>query len=172
MTSHPRLKHPLWKLFFVCPQTVPPGSNTLRVSGDNNFKLYLDGVLRSTGNQWWRVVTTPLPDWVGVVAIEADKAAMSNGGIIASDLAGQLWTNTSWRCSNTYLAGWMGAGFNISASPSFMAAYIGANNNGELWETLSQIGNKASWIWTSRIDYNSYTMNATGYCRISLSKCN
>ena len=142
--------------------------NNLSVAADDAYVLYLDGKQVSSGNS--TVKQVPLSNLVGVVAIQGNNSNNDTvAGIIASDSVGLLSTNSSWRCNNAYVNGWMNVGFDDSVWPF---AYAEARLKGGPLTAYqsSELSGNAYWIWTNNFDDHGYPNDANVYCRTELGK--
>ena len=124
--------------------------------------LYIDGVLKhnSSLDGSWVTRQTLLPDDVQVVAIQGVNRA-GTAGIIASDSAGRLWTNFTWRCNNVLIDGWTEVGFDDSGWSFAVAKVL---NGGATYGQMSSFSSFAFWIWTN-FDSSGNPTDQTVYCR-------
>ena len=96
------------------------------------------------------------------------KDVYKNGMILAS-LSNGVVTDSSWKCSSTYQAGWSTASFDDSSWGN--AFEIGTNVATDPWGSVSDISSKAKFIWT--LNYKSWTTrNVDVYCRMKVGKSN
>ena len=148
-------------------------TDVLTLAVDNYYELYFDGVLvvnSTLSYDWHKPKKIQLPTSTSVIAIagynKVEKFTVNPAGIIASDSKGQIWTNSSWRCSNVSVEGWMGVGFNDSDWP--YAAEL-AFNGGEVWTYIPGISTNAKWIWTSKFDATTGSpLDVSIYCRLCI----
>jgi len=113
-------------------------------------------------SEWETTFSMTLVKQPTVLAV-ACQDLLSVGGIHVSGSNG-LRTDGSWRCSNTYRAGWNLAGFDESGwTPAYE---IGANGM-EPWSTrFPNIAADAKWIWTAKDTW--YGRDIMVYCRKTL----
>ena len=147
--------------------------DVLTLTVDDYYLLYFDGVLvanRTSSSQWRTQEKFLLPSSTGVIAIAGINLVVNvppnPAGIIASDSAGQIWTNSSWRCSKLSLDGWMDVGFDDSGWPY---AKEEASNGGGIWQSLSDISTNAKWIWTNNFNAaTGFLLDVSVYCRVCI----
>ena len=120
---------------------------------------------QSNHADWAKVDRLPLPTSLSVLAVQANNTG-GPAGIIASDSAHLVWTNSSWRCTNVSESGWMNVGFNDSAWSC--ANEVGKYGFGPWGKTVSGLNTTASWIWTNGVNSDDTPFYWTIYCRITL----
>ena len=143
-------------------------TDVITVNAVNYYHLFFDGILvasRTSSQQFNQVGKVLLPTFTRVIAIAGINilnVLPGPPGIIASDSTGQFWTNSSWRCSNVLVKGWMDVGFNDSGWPYAMEF------NGEYYlESLSDISANAKWIWTNNFNaITRFPLDWFVYCRM------
>ena len=145
-------------------------TNEITVTAVNYYQLFFDGILvayRSYIDNFQLFGKTLLPTSTRVIAIVGTRTLNfppAPAGIIASDSSGQFWTNSSWRCSNVSVNGWMDVGFNDRGWP--YAIEVSFNGKG-YWESLSDISANAKWIWTNNLNSGTrFPLDMSAYCRM------
>ena len=100
-----------------------------------------------------------------VAIVGVNLGTQNPAGIIAYDSNKRLWTNSSWRCSNTLESGWTTAGFDDSAWPAAKSQFSYGNG---AWGTNAGLtaGSNVYWIWTSGLDNKGNPSDSVVYCRI------
>ena len=147
--------------------------DVLTLTADSYCQLYFDEVFVANITVKYslpQLKKIHLPTSTSVIAIagynQATILQLNPAGIIASDSKGQIWTNSSWRCSNVPVEGWMDVGFDDSDWP--YAAEI-AFNGGDVWTYLSDISTNDKWIWTSQFDARTgWPLDVFIYCRLCI----
>ena len=150
------------------------GGNVFTVTVDNSYTLYLDGKEVSdltNYNDWQYTDYIQLNDTI-LVGIEGINFSDGPAGILAFDSSGRLWTNSSWRCSNVSVDGWMNVGFDDSGWPYAKAeAQNGQGDWGTVFSGSAQdINLNAFWIWTNNFNANGNPVDSTVYCRMPIGK--
>ena len=102
--------------------------------------------------------STELPFYLQVVA-----------GFLASVDDDSLVSDETWKCSAVYTENWMLPSFDDSKWSN--AAISGTNTVSDVHKVLSDISEKAKWIWTAKYN-DSTTIDKTVYCRGYISMCN
>ena len=138
----------------------------MTITTDEIGYIYLNGVQLANAPNYNRYATIDLISLINRMNVIAVKGTNLSGygGIIASDSAGTIWTNSSWRCSGTYVAGWASVGFDDTAWPH---ARVIDKNGGPMWGNIASISADACWIWTSAGTVTNPT-DITVYCRLTL----
>jgi hypothetical protein len=126
------------------------------------MKLYADGVLVASKSTFETTFSTTLDKQPTVLAVACEDLHVV-GGILLS-ASNSLRTDASWRCSNTYRAGWTQAGFDDSAWTS--AYEIGANGMSPWGARYPNIAADAKWIWTGQNTWQG--QDRMVYCRKTL----
>jgi hypothetical protein len=134
---------------------------TLRLTADNERKVYVNGVLLDDAPYGWgdaRSYDVTLflhPKKLNVIAIEGINTSSQGGydrGILAvlssSSDAGttfSLVSDANWKISSTLVEGW----FALTASDATWAAALEQAPNGSApWGAISDIPTSAKWIWS------------------------
>ncbi|XP_050409794.1 uncharacterized protein LOC126824581 [Patella vulgata] len=107
---------------------------------DNQMLFYADGVQYAESVNWWESSPINIPDNTTVVAIKCQDTGDAGG--IKAALDNGIKTDVSWKCSDTFEAGWNQIGFDDSA---WSVAVVPVNDP---WNSkpASLVG-KADWIW-------------------------
>lgn len=90
-------------------------------------------------------------------------------GFLASTSDERVLTGNNWKCVSQIAAtdNWTSVDFNDKNwSPAVVAAPHSAS---DIHNVLQGISLKASWIWTLNHGYNGAKIDATVYCRLTLS---
>ena len=85
------------------------------------------------------------------------------GALLASNRRGLL-TDGTWKCSNSYVAGWSSPSFDVT---TWADAYVIGKNGIAPWYARAGIHHDAEWIWTS--DYDNGDLEV--WCRILFNPC-
>lgn len=117
-------------------------ADTITITADNGFNLYVDGVLVGSGGDWSSLYSfTVTLDGSSVIAVEGidygfvagmtAQITLSNGKVIRS--------YTDWRATSTTYSGWQNKTYNHDSwgSPSISSYY---------WDGIFA-GPGAEWIW-------------------------
>merc|ERR1719187_630668 len=123
------------------------GGFVLSATCDNKMKVFADGVLLASNNNWRETTDVTIPGDTAVITIESIEEHVV-AGIIASGSNG-LVTDSSWKCGTT----------GTSLSDWNYAYEIG------IARPRPRIASNASWIWDS-----SETWNTGKFQRVSCQK--
>lgn len=134
------------------------GLTTLRISGDDSYKLYFNGEFLATGNNFKQSKEIQLELASNdVIAVEGNDGGTIKAGLLMQTIgAFTLNTNTTWKrlATSSAPANWNTQGFNDSA-------WLNANSYGTYptgpWGTVAGITTPttAQWIWSSRNTANA-----------------
>lgn len=149
-------------------ETLPAcADQDLVITVDNQLDLFIDGNLVPdipNAHNWRKTDTVKIPAMAQVIAVKGTNTAC-NAGILAS--GANFISDTSWKCTNDYSAGWESVSFDDSHWPP---AVVYAKNGFAHWSLLSDINDDAGWIWTST--RNDADFDKEVYCRARLPACN
>jgi hypothetical protein len=135
-----------------------PGQNAIiKATGDNAIDVYVDDTLIGSGNNWTQVEFIPShieagdviglygKDTGGIGAVLAEILYRDNLGSIQ-----RLVTDTSWKCTTTFVSGWTDEDFDDSNWPSALS--YGARGGSPWGNTgsLGNISNVSQWIWSNQ----------------------
>ena len=141
--------------------------NTLpvKITCDNNFKLYHNGIMVGSGNSWQTTYSynVKLSPTENVFALEGVNTGGPAGFI---GIFGEKSTMPiNWRCKDfgkpVQLSNWTSVNFDDTAWP--VAVSYGKNNNLNIWKTRPNIPVDAEWLWT-----NNNKNHDLIYCRYKL----
>lgn len=135
---------------FVCAAFPGKASaDTILITADNGFELYVDGVLVGTGNDWGKIYSfTVTMDGTSVIAVRGIDSGfvagmtahitLSNGKVIT--------TGTNWRSTSSTFSGWQNKTYNDNSwgNPSIITYN---------WDGLFA-GPGAEWIWPTSFASN------------------
>lgn len=138
----------IFELFFA-------GSIHASVNCDDRPAVYADGRLEgeNTKDRTW---SGHLADDTILLAVKCQNTG-GFGGFLAS-LGAVLISDSSWKCSDTFIENWYGMDFDDS---HWSNAHILGNNSGNFKGNIAKFEEKVQWIW---YDENN-KQNTTVYCR-------
>ncbi|MEP7125925.1 MAG: putative metal-binding motif-containing protein, partial [Byssovorax sp.] len=127
-------------------------SETLTITADNSFTVYVNGAVVGTGNNYPTAYTFTIavnPGVTNVIAVSAVNGG-GPGGLIAdirnTDSASSLVTTTAWKQSQTAPAGWQTYAF---VDSSWLAAVDETAPPTAPWGAMAlPSGSAAHWIWS------------------------
>ena len=142
-----------WELRLILKEMRPPSVNgVIRMTCDNAFTLFLNGVEVGSGYDW-AVAKVFSVDFLYVNQIAVTCSDTDEGGIsgLLGDISvngSRINTDSSWKYSLTEQTGWKELNFNES---SWTNATEVSNYPVGLWNPIitSMDGTTAKWIWSS-----------------------
>ncbi|MBI2388111.1 MAG: hypothetical protein HYV09_00725 [Deltaproteobacteria bacterium] len=134
---------------------------TLRLTADNERKVYVNGTLLDGGAYGWgdaRSYDVTLflhPKKVNVIGVEGINTSSQGGhdrGILAvltsaadAGTSFTLVSDASWKISPTLVTEWYAP---TTSDAAWVAAFEQAPNGASPWGTIADIPGSAMWIWT------------------------
>ena len=135
--------------------------NTIKITADNAYTLYVNGSEIGSGSNWKSVQTYKIPQKDAyVIAIEATDYGWIAGLMTQINIDGTtLFSDNSWKCTTIFQPGWCLPGFDDT---SWDQATEHAVNSGWPWGKINGISDYANWIWSSdEFDHNKVYFRLT-----------
>jgi len=157
-----------WIILFACFVAIQadiPGIPvfTLVSACDDEQIVYGDGVQEGHSESWKTTRTSTLRTMIKTLAIQC-KNKGGPSGLLASTPDGRILTNSTWKCSTQYQAGWNLYGFDDS---KWNDAVVVDNNVDPVthgWKQRPDIRSDAMWIAAAE----TIPAGVISYCRLDL----